>query len=463
MLENKKKWEEIKEKWEEIKEFIKNEYEMNPISYKTWILPLKLKDVIDNKVYILIPSENSQALNYLNNKYLKIFQVTISEMFNGSYEIQFILENDRDNFEEENSFDITNSENYKKANLNPKYKFETFVIGSNNKIAHSAALAVAESPGEIYNPLYIYGGAGLGKTHLMHSIGHFILESKSDTNVIYVTSEDFTNDVIESIRSGNQAAVSKMREKYRTADVLLVDDIQFIIGKDATQEEFFNTFNTLHLAGKQIILSSDKPPKDLETLDERFRSRFGMGLIVDIQAPDYETRVAILRQLAERQLNDKNSLIIDDEIIKYIAENVKSNIRELEGAFNQIINLSRITNYNHITLENAESALKNIVNNSKNNIVTPDKILEVICEEFNVSAEDIKSSRRNQELVYPRHIFMYLCRIVIDMTYDEIAKYLERKDHTTIMHGYNKIKDEIKNDSSFEDKINYLKNKINPQ
>ncbi|MCQ2969699.1 MAG: chromosomal replication initiator protein DnaA [Clostridium sp.] len=448
----------ISEKWEEIKEYIKTEYSLNPVSYNTWILPLKFKEIIDNKVYILIPSENSQALKYIDNKYKKVFQVAISEMFDGSYDIVFVLESSKEENYVDNYENITSNINYKIANLNPKYKFETFVIGSNNKIAHSAALAVAESPGEIYNPLYIYGGAGLGKTHLMHSIGHFTLESKPDTKVIYVTSEDFTNDVIESIRSGNQSTISKMRDKYRTADVLMVDDIQFIIGKDATQEEFFNTFNTLHLAGKQIILSSDKPPKELETLDERFKSRFGMGLIVDIQAPDYETRMAILRQLAEN-----NSKDIDDDIIKYIAENVKSNIRELEGAFNQIINISRIENSDYITLETAEKALRNIVNQNNNNNITPDFILDVVCEEFKVSPEDIKSSRRNQELVVPRHVFMYLCRVIIDMTYEEIAKYLLRKDHTTVMHGYRKIKDDMSNNIEFENKVNFIKNKINPQ
>jgi len=448
----------IIEKWEEIKEYIKTEYSLNPVSYKTWILPLKLKEVVDDKVYIIIPSENSQALKYIETKYKKVFQVAISELFDGSFDIHFVLESLKDDIENDNYVDISDNTNYKNANLNPKYKFETFVIGSNNKIAHSAALAVAESPGEIYNPLYIYGGAGLGKTHLMHSIGHFTLESKPDTKVIYVTSEDFTNDVIESIRSGNQSTISKMRDKYRTADVLMVDDIQFIIGKDATQEEFFNTFNTLHLAGKQIILSSDKPPKELETLDERFKSRFGMGLIVDIQAPDYETRMAILRQLAEN-----NSKAIDDEIIKYIAENVKSNIRELEGAFNQIINISRIENSDSITFDTAEKALRNIVNQNQNNTITPDLILDAVCEEFRVSPDDLKSSRRNQELVIPRHVFMYLCRIIIDMTYEEIAKFLLRKDHTTVMHGYRKIKEEIANNPDFDIKISSIKNKINPQ
>ncbi|MCQ2978065.1 MAG: chromosomal replication initiator protein DnaA, partial [archaeon] len=346
----------------------------------------------------------------------------------------------------------------KKANLNPKYKFETFVIGNNNKLAHSAALAVAESPGEIYNPLYIYGGAGLGKTHLMHSIGHFILESKNDTKVIYVTSEDFTNDIIENVRSGNQSEITKMRDKYRNADVLLVDDIQFMKNKNSTQEEFFNTFNKLHLAGKQIVISSDKHPKELETFDERFKSRFGMGIIVDIQAPDYETRVAILRQLEE-----KTPIKISDEVLKYIAENVKSNIRELEGAFNQVINVARINNLEEINTNNITSALNNIIENNKNNIITPEKIMEVICNEYNVTPEEIKSQRRSQDLVIPRHMFMYLCRHIIDMTYDEIAKFLERKDHTTVMHGYKKIRDEIKENPLFANKIENLKNLINPQ
>ena len=446
----------IEEKWEEIKEYIMTEYSLNPVSYKTWILPLKFQEIRDNTVYILIPTENSQTLKYLDTKYKKVFQVAIAEMFNESFDVQFVLDSNKEDNDE--FTDLTENINYKNANLNPKYKFETFVIGSNNKIAHSAALAVAESPGEIYNPLYIYGGAGLGKTHLMHSIGHFTLESKPDTKVIYVTSEDFTNDVIESIRSGNQSTISKMRDRYRTADVLMVDDIQFIIGKDATQEEFFNTFNTLHLAGKQIILSSDKPPKELETLDERFKSRFGMGLIVDIQAPDYETRMAILRQLAEN-----NSKKIDDEIIKYIAENVKSNIRELEGAFNQIINISRIVNTDHITLETAENALKNIVNHNQNELITPDVILNAVCEEYGVSTDDIRSTRRNQEIVTPRHVFMYLCRQIIDMTYEDIAKFLMKKDHTTVIHGYRKVKEDIMKDPEYAARINLIKNKINPQ
>lgn len=320
----------IKDNWDLIKETLREEYELTDISYNTWIVPLNFYQVKNNVVMIIIPSDQAHALNYISSKYKSYFQVTISEMMNHTYDIAFILEKDvvEGSLDED---DPVYNMKYEHANLNPKYKFDTFVVGSNNKFAHSASLAVAESPGEIYNPLYIYGGAGLGKTHLMHSIGRFILEQNPDMKVLYVTSEVFTNEVIDGVRSGDIVKMNKFREKYRTVDVLLIDDIQFIIGKESTQEEFFHTFNTLHSAGKQIILSSDKPPKDMEILEERFRSRFEWGLIADIQPPDYETRMAILKKNAEVYPKE-----IDDEVFQYIANNIKSNIRELEGAFNKI-------------------------------------------------------------------------------------------------------------------------------
>ena len=307
----------IRGSWNLIKETIRNEYDLSDISFSTWIEPLQFSDLQDDMVVILIPSDQSHALNYISSKYKNYFKVTISEMFDHTYDVKFILEKDKEIEEKElkkPSYNI----NYENANLNPKYRFDTFVVGSNNKFAHSASLAVAESPGEIYNPLFIYGGPGLGKTHLMHSIGHFILEQNPSMKVLYATSEQFTNDVIDSIRSGNAASMNKLREKYRTVDVLMIDDVQFIIGKESTQEEFFHTFNTLHLSGKQIVLSSDKPPKEIETLDERFKSRFEWGLIADIQAPDYETRMAILQKNAEQI--DRN---IDDVVLQYIAYNIK--------------------------------------------------------------------------------------------------------------------------------------------
>ena len=450
----------IKENWTEIKEIVKREYNLSSISYDTWIEPLQIHKVENNVVTILIPSDKGHALNYINTKYKSFFQVTISEMFNETYDISFVLESDVHNtvYEETETISTASIHNvsYENANLNPKYKFDTFVVGSNNKFAHSASLAVAESPGKAYNPLYLYGGAGLGKTHLMHSIGHFILEENPNMKVLYVTSEEFTNEVIESIRSGNSADMTKLREKYRTVDVLMVDDVQFIIGKESTQEEFFHTFNVLHAAGKQIILSSDKPPKDMETLDERFRSRFEWGLIADIQAPDYETRMAILRKNA-----DSYDRKIDEDIIKYIATNIKSNIRELEGAFNKIIAFARL-NKVELTLPLAEEALKDVIYPNKPKEITPSLIINVVAEHFGVRPDDISSKKRNSEFVQPRQVVMYLCRELTDVSLNNIAKLLGKKDHTTIIHGINKVEAELSTNEEFSNKLEIIKKKLNP-
>ncbi len=451
----------IEKKWEDIKEIIRKEYELSSISYNTWVSPLKLHSVKDDIVTIIIPSDQSHALNYISNKYKSYFQVTITEMMEHKYEISFILEKDvsYDAAHSKNSLPLnkpTYNINYENANLNPKYKFDTFVVGGNNKFAHSASLAVAESPGESYNPLYLYGGAGLGKTHLMHSMGHFILEQNPSLKVLYVTSEAFTNDVIESIRSGNNTTMTKLREKYRTVDVLMVDDVQFIIGKESTQEEFFHTFNVLHSAGKQIILSSDKPPKEMETLEERFRSRFEWGLIADIQPPDYETRMAILRKNAENCFKE-----IDDEIIKYIANNIKSNIRELEGAFNKVIAASKLHN-KELTLSLAEDALKDIIYPDKPKEITPTVIIDVVAEHFGVSSEDIISKKRNSEFVIARQVVMYLCRELTDTSLANIGKILGKKDHTTVIHGIKKINEEINKSDEFNNKIEIIKKKIIP-
>ena len=450
---------EIKEKWDEIKEIVRREYDLTEISYNTWIAPLKLHKVENNVVTILIPSEQAHALNYISNKYKSYFQVTISELMNHTYDISFLLEKDTDIDQNSEMSPVSkgiSNINYENANLNSKYKFDTFVVGSNNKFAHSAALAVAESPGEAYNPLYLYGGAGLGKTHLMHSIGHFVLEQNPNTKVLYVTSEQFTNEVIESIRSGNAAAMTKLREKYRTVDVLLIEDVQFIIGKESTQEEFFHTFNVLHSAGKQIILSSDKPPKEMETLEERFRSRFEWGLIADIQPPDYETRMAILRKNAETY--DKE---IDDEIIKYIATNIKSNIRELEGALNKVMANARL-NKKELTLALAEDALKDVIYPDQVREVTPQLIIDVVSEHFNVSKDDITSKKRNSEYVLPRQIIMYLTKEMTDLSLQNIGTLLSKKDHTTILHGINKIKSKMATDDDLRNKIETIKKKISP-
>ena len=447
----------IKEKWGEIKDIVKREYNLSGISFSTWVEPLQFYKIEDDMVYIVIPSDQAQALSYISSKYKSFFQVTISEMYDHIYDVEFILESDipaSDPMESESSY--YNEAGNGNTTLNPKYKFDTFVVGSNNKFAHSASLAVAESPGKTYNPLYLYGGAGLGKTHLMHSIGHFILEQNPNTKVLYVTSEEFTNEVIESIRNGNAAVMTKLREKYRTVDVLMVDDVQFIIGKESTQEEFFHTFNVLHSAGKQIILSSDKPPKEMETLEERFRSRFEWGLIADIQPPDYETRVAILRKNAEmshRQINE--------EIIDYIASNIKSNIRELEGAFNKILAFAR-SNKTELNLAAAEEALKDVIYPNKARDITPTLIINTVSEYFNVKPEDVISKKRNSEYVLPRQVAMYLCHILTDSSYAVIGKALGKKDHTTVLHGCNKIEDELKNNEELQSKINAILKKLNP-
>ncbi len=448
---------EIKNNWTTIKESIRKEYNLTDISYVTWVEPLKFYNVINDVVSIIIPAEISHMMNYISSKYKSFFQVTITEMFEHYYEVKFVQEKDAQELEEqEETVHSPYNINYENANLNPKYKFNTFVVGSSNKFAHSACLAVAESPGETYNPLYLYGGPGLGKTHLMHSIGHFILDQHPDKKVLYVTSEVFTNEVIESIRSGNAASMTKLREKYRTVDVLMVDDVQFIIGKESTQEEFFHTFNVLHSARKQIILSSDKPPKEIETLDERFRSRFEWGLIADIQPPDYETRMAILRKNAESC--DRQ---IDEEIIKYIATNIKSNIRELEGAFNKIIASAKLNNVD-LTLALAEEALKDVIYPNKSRQITPEFIISVVSEHFGVRPEDITSKKRNSEFVQPRQIVMYLCRELTDTPYAAIGKLLGKKDHTTIMHGVNKISAEIKSNEDLKNKVDIIIKKINP-
>ncbi len=445
----------IKKKWDLIKETLREEYELTDISYNTWIVPLNFYQVKDNVVMIIIPSDQAHALNYISSKYKSFFQVTISEMMNHTYDIAFILEKDVVEGALKEDDPLYNLK-YEHANLNPKYKFDTFVVGSNNKFAHSASLAVAESPGDVYNPLYIYGGAGLGKTHLMHSIGRYILEQNPDMKVLYVTSEVFTNEVIDGVRSGDTVKMNKFREKYRTVDVLLIDDIQFIIGKESTQEEFFHTFNTLHSAGKQIILSSDKPPKDMEILEERFRSRFEWGLIADIQPPDYETRMAILKKNAETYPKE-----IEDEVFQYIANNIKSNIRELEGAFNKIIAFSKLNKVD-INLAYAEEALKDVIDPDLPRDITPTLIINVVAEHFNISPTDITSKKRNSEFVLPRQIVMYLCRTMTETSLAGIAKILGKKDHTTVIHGIKKITEGILDNEELKSKVELIKKKISP-
>ena len=443
----------IYEKWDEILETVKKEHELSDVSFKTWLKPLKIHKIENNVVTILVPSQQV-GLDYISKKYALPLKVAVSELSGVDYEIAFILPEDIR--EDETPAASNFNENKEMANLNPKYTFDTFVVGSNNKFAHAASLAVAESPGEIYNPLFLYGGVGLGKTHLMHSIAHFILEKNPSCRIVYTTSEEFTNELIEAIRNGNNTAMTKFREKYRNIDVLLIDDIQFIIGKESTQEEFFHTFNSLHAAKKQIIISSDKPPKDIEILEDRIRSRFEWGLLADISSPDYETRVAILRK--KEEMDGYN---IDDAIIEYIAKNIKSNIRELEGSLNKIIAYANLEK-RKITMELAEEVLKDIISPNEKKIITPEYIISTVAEHFDVSPEEIAGNKRNSKVVYPRQIAMYLCREMTDVPLKSIGKCLGNRDHTTIMHGCDKIEQELKSSENTRNTVEILKKKLQP-
>ena len=457
----------VTEKWDEIIHKLKIEHGLSDVSFRTWIEPLEVFDVSDSVVYILVPLKAS--IDYITQKYLLPFQVCITEVTEQEFEVRFITTDDSKRMEKNISDDFKNKNHvqnniFEQANLNPKYPFDTFVVGGNNNFAHAASLAVAESPGEIYNPLFLYGGVGLGKTHLMHSIAHFILERSPQKKVLYVTSETFTNELIEALKSGktnggNELAMTAFRERYRNIDVLLIDDIQFIIGKESTQEEFFHTFNHLHVSGKQIIISSDKPPKDIETLEARLRTRFEWGLIADISSPDYETRMAILRK--KEELDGLQKYHIPNEVMQYIATNVKSNIRELEGSLNKLIALHKLKN-EEINIVLAAEALKDIVSPDEKRKITPELILEIVSEHFGVSISDLKSNKRNSEIAMPRQIAMYLCRSMTDTPLKTIGIILGGKDHSTVSYGVDKITLEIKNDEILSNTVDIIKKKINP-
>ncbi len=446
----------IEEKWEDILDYVRIEHELTHVSFNTWLQPLKVYRYENGILSILVPEQQQMGISYISKKYLLPIKVAVAEVTGIDCDIEFILPDDASKKENQTKNLAVTNINMEQANLNPRYTFSTFVVGKNNNFAHAASLAVAESPGEMYNPLFIYGGVGLGKTHLMHSIAHFILEKNPSANILYVTSETFTNEVIENIRSGNNMAMSKFREKYRNIDVLLIDDIQFIIGKESTQEEFFHTFNHLHGAGKQVIISSDKPPKEMSTLEERLKSRFEWGLIADISSPDYETRVAILKKREEL-----DGYQIDDEVIQYIADNVKSNIRELEGALNAVVAYGKL-NKKDVNIESAKEALKNIISPNQKKVITPDLIVDTVCDHFHIKKEDILGSKRNAEIVQPRQIVMYLCREMTQTNFKEIGNVLGGRDHSTVIHGCKNIESELEYNDNLKNNIDILIKKINP-
>jgi len=454
------------ENWSDILDFIKEEYEIGDVSFKTWFIPLSVYSVKNNVITILFDGEK-MGCKYIKKKYSDFFKVAISEFLDDGedYAIEFIIDSQKkdildDNIEEDTSPNSLLKQRILDANLNSKYTFDTFVVGNNNNIAHAAALATAESPAEDYNPLFIYGGAGLGKTHLMQAIGNFILEHNPSAKVMYVTSESFTNELISILRdnSSQSSAMESFRNKYRNIDVLLLDDIQFIIGKDASQQEFFHTFNTLYLAKKQIILTSDKPPKDFTILEDRMRSRFTSGLTVDIQSPDYETRMAILHKKAESAHYE-----FSDDIYQYIVENFTSNIRELEGALNKIILYSKLQNRDNrfIDLDTAKAALKDMITDAKEKPITVDIIIDTVADHYAIKSDDIKSKKKSKEFAYPRQICMYLCRELTEETFNSIGEYL-KNHYSTVMYGVDKIKKDMEINPSLKETIDVLKKKINP-
>ena len=460
----------VEEKWPEIIEHLRIEHELSNVSFTTWIQPLKVYEVINNTVIILV--NMNASVEYIEKKYLLPLKVCIADITEKEFDVIFVSEDDEKLNEIQNIAIETNQKKrsrsaVEKAGLNPKYTFDTFVVGGNNKFAHAASLAVAESPGMAYNPLFLYGGVGLGKTHLMHSIAHFTLTNNPKKKVLYVTSEAFTNELIESLKngklSGNESSMSRFRDKYRNNDVLLIDDIQFIIGKESTQEEFFHTFNHLHTAGTQIIISSDKPPKDIETLEARLRTRFEWGLIADISSPDYETRMAILQKKIE--LDNLQKYNIPDDVLTYIASNIKTNIRELESSLNKLIALYKLNNNEgEIDISLAAEALKDLISSNNARKVTPELILDIVAEHYNITIADLKSNKRSADIANPRQVAMYLIRTLSEKEYSlkAIGILLGGKDHSTVKYGIEKIEDEIKTDETLANTINIIKKKINP-
>ena len=433
----------IKESWNEILENLKNEYDISDLAFSSWIKPLSIYKIEDDRLTISVPGEQI-GVDYVTRKYSLPLKVAIADVTGKEMSISFISLEDISPEKEEK----------KEKEGSALYSFDSFVVGNNNKFAHAAALAVAENPGTIYNPLFLYGGVGLGKTHLMHAITHHIKKHHPEMKILYVTSEEFTNEVIEAIRKGHVDDTNKLREKYRNTDILLLDDIQFIIGKDSTQEEFFHTFNSLYGARKQIVISSDRPPKDMPLLDERFKSRFEWGLMADIQSPDYETRVAILRKKM-----DMEGYFVPNDVIEYIASNIKSNIRELEGSLNKIIAVSNLEKCD-ITLDLAKRHLADFITPDDKKKITPASIIEETARYFNIRPEDIKGSNRSSKVAYPRQIAMYLIKEMTNTTLKQIGEIMGGKDHTTVMYGIKKIEDALQDDNDLNAAISSIKKNL---
>ena len=435
------------------KELLKDE--VTSITYETWIKPLEIESIEGNHIVFKAISEYHKdsiqsrysplilnTLKFITNK-----DWSFSVVWNKEEATQVVEQVITSEQKVDTEDDLTQ---YTNKTLNPKYTFETFVVGNNNRFAHAAALAVGDSPGEAYNPLFLYGGVGLGKTHLMHAIGNRILQNNRKANVLYVTSEKFTNQLINAIKDYKNET---FRNKYRNIDVLLIDDIQFISGKDRVQEEFFHTFNALHEEGKQIIISSDKAPKDIALLEDRLKSRFEWGLLADLSNPDYETRLAILRKKAQDE-----RIIVDDHILSNIANKIDSNIRELEGVFNKIVAIASLNN-EPISIELAEKTINEFKQQSEK-VISSDFIKETVAKYFNVNKDDLAGDKRSNDITFPRQIAMYLCREVANLSFPKIGADFGNRDHSTVMHAYKKIEKEIKDKNNTRLIVESVKNII---
>lgn len=433
------------------------EKKLSKPSYETWIKPIQPLAIQDNIFFISVPNDFSK--NFIENRYSSLINSVLNNLTDSNYCVKLVIEtesNHREQSMEDEDRNVKKSIPSRQFQsnknwLNAKYTFDSYVVGSGNRFAHAASLAVAESPAQAYNPLFVYGGVGLGKTHLLHAIGHVALENKPNTMVVYITSEKFTNEFINAIRDNRTL---EFRNKYRNVDILLIDDIQFLAGKEQTQEEFFHTFNSLHENNKQIAISSDRPPKDIPTLEDRLRSRFEWGLITDIQPPDLETRIAIIRKKASLE-----SLDLPNEVVSYIANEISTNIRELEGALIRVVAYSSLTG-NKISLDLAKEALKDILSQKKQKTMSIDHIQTITADYFKIKTEDLKCKRRTKHITYPRQISMYLCRELTDFSLPKIGEDFGGRDHTTVMHAHQKIAAEIIKDNELKKVINDLIQKV---
>ena len=441
----------LKSLWQAVLD--KLELTVSHVSFVMWFKPLKVIDLVENK-NLIISTNSTSAKNQILRNYYEKLSSAVEDIFGNPLKIQILDQNEEIEYIKLNGDQNKEKEvEVSKNPFNSKYTFDNFVVGKSNQFVYAAAHAVAEHPGEKFNPLFIYGGVGLGKTHLLHAIGNYIKEYNPNLNIMYVTCEQFANDYIESLSSPTKnKAVSEFRTKYRNLDVLMVDDIQFISKKPSTQEEFFFTFNELYQSNKQIIITSDRPPKEIETLTDRLKTRFTCGLMQDIQSPDLETRIAILRKKCQLE-----KYVIDDEVIDFVAEKINTNIRELEGMLSKIYFLASLSNKHSAGMEEALEAFNGQLEEDRNDGTTADDIIEAVCKYFDITKQDIIGKKKSKEVVEPRMIAIYLISEILEMPLVSIGKIFGGRDHTTIMHSRDKISDELKTSHKINSFISEIK------